>query len=429
MAVYKLSDQKLQQKIGWKPFDKQKEVLDAYMSHRDIRLAAGRRFGKSMLSAYFAIREFLKSNKHVWVVSPSYDLSEKVFSYITRWVGKGFPLTTKGISLRPVPRIDNPLKGSWIQCKSAENPTGLLGEELDLVIVDEAARLKPEIWQQYIYPCLSSRKGKSVMISTPFGKNFFYRDWLRAKNSSDGASFRFQSKDNPSFSIDEWERARGMLPEMIFKQEYEALFLDDAASVFRSPRRCAIDTPLEEYNPSHLYLMGADLGRYHDFTVLTVVDRMTNQIAAFERFNQIDWEFQKKRIIALADKFNSPVWIDSTAITVGDAYVRELSDAGLNVSGYKLGNISKRQLVEKLAVMIDQKFIKIPNFPEREVLIDELESFGYELTPSGNIRYQAPQGLFDDCVISLALAVWELDNEPLTPITKEDTLSYPIQTF
>ena len=292
MTNYKLNDKRLQDKIKWHPFDKQQEIISAFDNHRDLRLAAGRRFGKSMLSAYFAIREFLKTDKHVWVVSPSYDLSEKVLGYITRWIGIGFPLTSRGISLRPVPKIDNPLKKSWIQCKSAENPTGLLGEELDLVVIDEAARLKPEIWQQYIYPCLSSRKGKSIMISTPFGKNFFYREYLRAKEAKDGCSFHFESRDNPLFSEDEWERARNMLPEMVFKQEYRALFLEDAASVFRSPRSCqsGLYTP---FIPSHLYLMGVDLGRYHDFTVLTVIDRMTNGVVAFERFNQIDWEFQK----------------------------------------------------------------------------------------------------------------------------------------
>jgi hypothetical protein len=33
-----------------------------------------------------------------------------------------------------------------------------------------------------------------------------------------------------------------------------------------------------------------------------------------------------------------------------------------------------------------------------------LKAFTYTITPSGNVRYHAPEGLKDDCVISLGLA-------------------------
>ena len=37
-------------------------------------------------------------------------------------------------------------------------------------------------------------------------------------------------------------------------------------------------------------------------------------------------------------------------------------------------------------------------------LVRELKMFGYEKLPSGMIRYTAPEGMYDDCVIALALA-------------------------
>jgi len=37
-------------------------------------------------------------------------------------------------------------------------------------------------------------------------------------------------------------------------------------------------------------------------------------------------------------------------------------------------------------------------------LINELQAFEMDRLPSGMVRYAAPEGLHDDCVISLALA-------------------------
>ena len=48
--------------------------------------------------------------------------------------------------------------------------------------------------------------------------------------------------------------------------------------------------------------------------------------------------------------------------------------------------------------------------------IDELESFEYSVTDSGNVRTSAPSGQHDDCVVALALAAWELRHEPRGPV-------------
>jgi hypothetical protein len=40
------------------------------------------------------------------------------------------------------------------------------------------------------------------------------------------------------------------------------------------------------------------------------------------------------------------------------------------------------------------------------VLQNELKAYTYELTPGGNIRYGVPEGLHDDAVTALALALW-----------------------
>jgi hypothetical protein len=41
-----------------------------------------------------------------------------------------------------------------------------------------------------------------------------------------------------------------------------------------------------------------------------------------------------------------------------------------------------------------------------EVLTAEMRRYEYDIGPTGQISYAAPSGYHDDCVMSLALAVW-----------------------
>ena len=65
--------------------------------------------------------------------------------------------------------------------------------------MDEAAYVRDSVIQEVISPMLADRNGQLVMISTPFGKNHFYRAFLRGAESREQraegrcASFSFPS--------------------------------------------------------------------------------------------------------------------------------------------------------------------------------------------------------------------------------------------
>ncbi|MEW6606042.1 MAG: terminase family protein [bacterium] len=409
----KLKEEKLQEKIGFKPFKAQKEILRN--QKRETVIAAGNRFGKSILCAYTAFREFLKDGKHIWIVAPTYDLSGKIFSYLTKWISSSFPKLAPLVSNRPIPQLNSPW-GSWIQCKSTENLPGLLGEELDLIIIDEAARIPRKAWEEYLSARLTSRKGKAIFISTPWGKNWFYHKYLEAKQVDDGIAFNFPTIENPYFPKEEWKRNKERLPDQIFKQNFQAVFLDDAAMYFRKVKEIFREC-LKDADKFHNYILGVDLGKYRDFTVLSVIDYLTHELVYWDRFKKIDWELQKARIISTARRYNNArVSIDSTGL--GDPIVDGLRAEGLFVDDFSFTNKSKQQLYEKLSIFIEEKKVFIPPI---EVLVDELESFTVRLSPSGKLIYGAPEGLHDDSVDSLALAVWLLSGNisVTSPIREE----------
>jgi hypothetical protein len=404
------------------------QQLKASNEHNVMVFTAGVRTGKTALGAYIACQEFIdniiairKGKKikpiHIWIVAPTLDLTQRSFEYVTMFLGKGFPELSKYITKRPSPGVRLP-NGAKIECKTAENPDSLLGESLDLVIGDEASRFRPEVWDLYLRARLLDRKGKAIFISTPNGKGWFYNEGELCKDYE--TYFHFTSYDNPYNDPNDLDLIKTRVAENVWKQEYMAEAQDDAGSVFKTDDIKAISIVERELEsiPGHIYTIGVDVAKHVDFTVLTVIDNITNEVVKIDRFNEIEYPLQKQRIIALAKRYNNAkVIFDSTG--VGQPIKDDLRRDGIYIDDFIFSNKSKKDLVEKLMLFIENKYIKIPKF---KPLLDELSVFKFiRSEETGNIKYAAPLGLHDDCVFSLALAVWGLNGQvnPKTPIQQE----------
>ncbi|HNV61398.1 MAG TPA: hypothetical protein PKN54_00475 [Candidatus Cloacimonas acidaminovorans] len=177
--------------------------------------------------------------------------------------------------------------------------------------------------------------------------------------------------------------------------------------------RGCIGGKLEDVIGGENYILGVDLAKYLDYTVIVVIKKSTRQVVYFERFNETSWFLQKSRIIAVARMYNNATIVpDSTG--VGDPIVEDLEREGCDVffekDGDRLGFVfsskSKQQLIENLIICIEQKKVSYPDIPE---LIEELIEFSVETKSLNNVRYSAPEGKHDDCVIALALALWGVE--------------------
>ena len=165
----------------------------------------------------------------------------------------------------------------------------------------------------------------------------------------------------------------------------------------------------------HRYVIGVDLAKVEDFTVLAVYDATNNKQVYQARFNKIDWGMQKSRIAETARHFTdgtSPAQVVIDATGLGDPIVDDLGRMGIPVDPIKFTNEQKRQLIEKLVNWIELQRIHMLNIPETRT---ELTNFTYDISETTDrVRYEAPVGFHDDIVIAHALAVWRLN-----PIIKE----------
>jgi len=406
----KLSDAKLQQKIGWSPshpkrHKKQIEILKAFDNNRDLRIVGSVRSGKSALCAYIGLREVLKDNKNIWLIAPNYDLTERIFDYLTRFIGTGFPSLMSGISHRPFPQITTPW-GSFIKCKSGENKKSFVGEELDLAIHDEAALDDEETWQM-TFDRLTSRGGKSIQISNPWGQNWWYKEYLRVQNEPDGYVTALEFLDNPYNSVKEYERAKKIFDEDTFNQKYRAQFTASGSSLFRNIDSCIGAKP-EKPNPEEQYFIGVDWAKIRDFTVFAVMSRNTHRLVHLDRFQGVNYSLQMQRLAELAREYNNAeIWMDTTGLGEVISDIMQTNSKDLFIEDFRFTGKTKEALLHKLSIYIEKGKILIP---ENRILINELNVYGKELTLSGNVKYGAPAGFHDDCVDALALAVWPLED-------------------
>jgi hypothetical protein len=278
----------------------------------------------------------------------------------------------------------------------------LRGEAFDVVIVDEAAMVAEETFTDVLLPTLADRDGHILLISTPKGRNWFWREWLRG--AGDGCTvmaFQAPTRDNPSPRIQKAAAlARERVSDRTYRQEWLAEFVEDGGGVFRGVRAAATVAPGGAPLEGHTYVIGADWGKSNDYTAFAVVDATVRQVVHLDRSNQVDYALQRGRLRALCDRWRAAVVV-AEVNAMGQPIVEALSRERIPVRPFVTTNASKAIIIDALALALERGEIALLDDP---VLVGELEAFEVDRTPSGLTRYGAPAGAHDDCVMALALA-------------------------
>ena len=325
-----------------------------------------------------------------WWVSPVYPQAKVAYRRLKR----GLPdtLYTANESELTITLVN----GAIISFRSAEKPDNLYGEDVYAAVLDEASRMREEAWHA-IRSTLTATRGPVRIIGNVKGRrNWAYALARRAEGGEPGWTY---AKLTASDAIDagivdseEVAQAQRQLPENVFRELYFAEPSDDGGNPFgqEAIRACIGDV---SGDPPVVY--GVDLAKSVDWTVVVGLDD-TGAVCRFDRY-QWPWEETVKRLTQ--EIGGTSAIVDSTG--VGDPIVERLQRELSNVEGYHFSSPSKQHLMEGLAMAIQTGEIRYP----QGVIVSELDAFAYEYTRTG-VRYSAPDGMHDDCVMALALAVY-----------------------
>lgn len=184
-------------------------------------ITAGRRFGKSVLGLAFLLKGQMLEGENRWYITPTYRQGK-----ITVWPTLKQIMRSRGWKINET-ELSCTQSGVTIAIKGSDASDSLRGAELTRVVLDEYAYQKAGVFEEVIYPMLTTTKGKAMMIGTPdgFSNNNFY-DYFNKGQGEDREwkSWQFKTVDGGFVSEEELELAKANLDEKAYRQEFMASF-------------------------------------------------------------------------------------------------------------------------------------------------------------------------------------------------------------
>jgi phage FluMu gp28-like protein len=331
-----------------------------------------------------------------WYLAPTYKQAKQIAWRILKEIIKTLPEEIIGKINES--ELSAEIGSSLIQLKGCEDSDALRGNGLSGMVIDEAAFIEDfeEKWSYALRPALADREGFCIFASTPCGFNYFYDLYNKYSH------YNFSSHENEFLPMHELDEMKQEMNEIQYKQEIMAEFLPQGSYQYFQGIDRVIQPDLN-MNPvsGHTYLIGCDIARHHDSTVLIAIDQENNAVSGYDSFDDIEWSVQKYRIANFARKYNNgQIVIDATNnSSIGE----DLMNDGIAVEQFIFTPRSKVEIYEKLRIYIQNGNIFLPKI---EKLIRELNKFEFRLEATMRLGVQAEH---DDCVAALALAVKNLN--------------------
>lgn len=366
-------------------------------------LNCGRRFGKDVLGIDLLIEASLDGYPTAWF-SPTYKNMTDVWRVLVDTLE---PITKRRSEQEHRLELVN---RAVIDLWSLEQPDVARGKAYKRVIINEAAMANnlKQAWELVIRPTLTDYKGDGWFLSTPRGFNYFKTLYDRGQDEGypEWRSWTYPTEANPYIDPAEIEAARLVLPESVFAQEYLAAFISDATSVFRKLLGAAVLKPTPPIK-GHQYVMGMDLAKMSDFSVVSVLDVTDKKQVWIDRSNKVEYVLQVRRLKALCERYK-PALIVCERNSMGQAVIELIQRAKLPVYGWITTQGTKQRMIEDLVLAFEQEQLQILDDPTQ---LAELQAFKSDRTSSGLMKYGAPSGVHDDLVMALALA-WQACKSP-----------------
>jgi phage FluMu gp28-like protein len=272
-----------------------------------------------------------------------------------------------------------------------------------------------EIWGA-MFPSVSRGGGEIDVASTPRGRQNKFYELLDNDSFAHDTITIDDALAQGLRDVDRDELHRAMGDEMLYRQEFLCEFVDEATAFLtlemiqgceddRLPRYLDIDELTKQRGD---VLVGVDVGRHHDLTVIWAIEAVGGQLWTRGLIEMQNRPFAEQRDVLcriLDCRCVRKVGVDATGL--GMQLAEELTDryGEHRVEGHTFTANLKEEMAGKLRVKIEAGALRIP--PAREIRND-LHSVEKSATLDGHIRLRATrqEGSHADRFWAVALAVY-----------------------
>jgi phage terminase large subunit-like protein len=389
--------------IYYKPYAKQKEVHASGAKYRMICL--GRRSGKTFLAAAEILRMFKTSKRPLKIgwISPSYNTSQRGLDTLKQM---SRDLITHGLmTVKNTSPCTVQMSGHTAYFLSADNPNSLRGYFFDAIVIDEAAYIPDETFNDVILPLLLDTDGDMIAITTPRGKhNWFYKYFALSESDDSIDAFHWTTYDNPYMHPpyvpeDTIEKLKAVMPDLSFRQEIMAQFVDADNTVFEEVSQCFNSTPCTCKGHA---VIGVDLARKVDDTCFLSMCPLCKKVRDMEVHHGMPWSEQEAKIVGYYKKQNANLcMLDGTGL--GDVVQQHLMKEDIHFEAVIMSAPTKLKMYTDLIAHIERGDLQWDDerFPQIEQQFLSLEREVKKTT----IAYNACPGQKDDVCDAMALAL------------------------
>jgi len=388
---------------GFTPYPFQEDLIKSIIDSDEMfhTIIAGRQIGKSLTLINLMLYYVLNNPKTtaLWL-APVYAQSVKILTQILDAVGDAPILKEANKSEKVVSFIN----GSRIYFRSAEKPETIRGLSVDYLFADEAQDIQDDAMSKSVIPTLTAAGKKAIIAGTPKTRNWFYSYYTKGLDDTqkDYKSYHAPSSVSPFVSDSFLEEQKRSLPEAIYRQEYLAEFQDSEGAVFTNIDGSCILTQWQE--PTGRLYAGLDIGTKQDYTVMCIMDEL-GRVVYMWRDRNLPYNAIVSKVVSIAKTYKPSVFL-CEANGVGDPVYEQIKREYSRTEPFITTNKSKENMVRRLIGDMEDNALELPSPTLFPALYHELQSYEYQILPSGTIRYTHPNGLHDDAVDALMLANW-----------------------
>lgn len=397
--------------IGVEPYDYQKEVLDNENDRKAF--VSGRQVGKSRTAAWMALHHALThSNHEILITAPTQRQSSNLFKQIkTEMAESVIPSELWGTEreTRTVLEFEN---GTNLYClPTGDSGSTIRGYTADYLVVDEAAFIEDEVFEQALMPMLATTDGSMTLLSTPMGDRGFLFNAFNDRLADDYYTKQVPSYRSPLVGDDFVSNQQKQLSNTAFKQEILGKFVENQNSFFPDELVENTVTKNPDMDTSRIFL-GVDLARHgDDRSVYTVMDSDFNVVSVdYANDESLTESIGRVKTLNNSYKFDK-IAVDSTGLGGGVVDILKDDLNRTDVEGIKFTISSKEDLYNTLREHMEAGEV---TFPSHDMMERELMDMEREFTQQGRQKIFHPEGGTDDFADALCLATYACDTGNVT---------------
>lgn len=364
---------------GYEPHPGQ---LLVHNSEARIRVCiCGRRWGKTT----FALNEILKAawiNKdplaRCWYIGPNYRQAKTVAWEMIKQIIPEQIIA----SINEAELMIRLINGSIIEIKGADSQDSLRGSKLFFVVMDEYATMKANVWEEVVRPSMADCPGsRAIFIGTPAGlHNHFKNIYDQARGGhKNWRAWVFKTSDNPFVTSEELEEIKRTTDVNIYRQEYEAEFVEMAGAIYPMFKQAIHTLQPQEFPDHYERVVAMDWGMRNDTAILFAAISETGKVYVYDMlYGNGKTVSQWADILRSRHDFNliSQWIIDPAALS----QAREFGNFGIHFISYNPETMKKINDVH-IGINLVQQYLlegKIQIFKHCEVLIKQMEQYQWE---------------------------------------------------